>query len=282
MINLQEFKSMLKSPPQNGSEMIDRAWELAVTAYNEKEYGHGTGVPYKYHLAEVALKLLKNGYDAHVVTAGILHDILEDRKDTGVTIEDLEEMGFSEEAINGVRYATYDLDMDTEEAKDAGDWPTYVVMRASKKIRKIFKKDIDPETKRRHKVNRAKSTPISWIVKYYDSLCNFESVDKVPDRRSGRPEHNRKKYLRSLLELAQGVLESDDIPSQKTIDEYYKKLHKDDKKKCIGAFALGKLGLDQRNELILRFTEESNSALAQQNPLPDFAPEPHNGIMAGL
>ena len=66
--------------------MIFNAIKLVSEAHSG-QYRKGTSIPYIYHLMNVMKILLDSGCEEEVVTAGILHDSVED---TSVTIEDIE------------------------------------------------------------------------------------------------------------------------------------------------------------------------------------------------
>ncbi len=64
------------------SSLIHRAAEFAAQWHEGQYRKHPEGTPYFSHLAMVALILQKAGYDEYVVSAGFLHDVLEDTKCT--------------------------------------------------------------------------------------------------------------------------------------------------------------------------------------------------------
>lgn len=69
------------------SGIIEKALKLAVAAH-EGQTKKGTDVPYIVHPVEVAIILMKNGASDKMVTAGILHDTLEDTDVSEKTIRD--------------------------------------------------------------------------------------------------------------------------------------------------------------------------------------------------
>jgi len=66
--------------------MIFKAIQFVAEAHSD-QYRKGTYIPYIYHLMNVMKTLIDLGCDEEVVTAGILHDVVED---TPVTIEEIE------------------------------------------------------------------------------------------------------------------------------------------------------------------------------------------------
>jgi (p)ppGpp synthase/HD superfamily hydrolase len=67
------------------SDALDRALILAARAHRD-QVRKGSDVPYVQHPVHVAILLLKHGFDDAVVTAGVLHDVVED---TSVTLDDV-------------------------------------------------------------------------------------------------------------------------------------------------------------------------------------------------
>lgn len=66
------------------SDMIQRALVWASQRHTEPR--KGTGIPYITHPAHVAIILARHGFDEPVLTAAILHDLLED---TATTAEEI-------------------------------------------------------------------------------------------------------------------------------------------------------------------------------------------------
>ena len=62
------------------------------------------GIPFILHPLEVAQILSTMTDDQEVITAGILHDIVED---TAYTIEDLAAMGFGNQVLDAIRLMTH-------------------------------------------------------------------------------------------------------------------------------------------------------------------------------
>ena len=68
--------------------MIFRAIKFVADAH-QGQYRKGTNIPYISHLMNVMKILCENGCDKEIITAGILHDVIED---TSVTIEQVERL----------------------------------------------------------------------------------------------------------------------------------------------------------------------------------------------
>jgi (p)ppGpp synthase/HD superfamily hydrolase len=67
-------------------DLIEKALEVAGEAH-EGQYRKGTKIPYITHPVAVGMILMKAGYGDSIVTAGILHDTVED---TNITLTDIE------------------------------------------------------------------------------------------------------------------------------------------------------------------------------------------------
>ena len=80
--------------PTKEFDMIDRAYHLAVEAHKEQK--RKSGEPYIIHPLKVAYILAELELDKETITAGILHDTIED---TQYTYEDIANI-FSEEVAN--------------------------------------------------------------------------------------------------------------------------------------------------------------------------------------
>jgi (p)ppGpp synthase/HD superfamily hydrolase len=68
------------------NEQLDKAISFAVEKHKNQFRKTDPSVPYVYHPVSVGFILLKAGFDDEVVTAGILHDVVED---AGVTVDEL-------------------------------------------------------------------------------------------------------------------------------------------------------------------------------------------------
>lgn len=164
--------SELENANKTDFDMIQHAWDFAVREHGDQKYG-GTEMPYRYHLAKVAQKLLRDGHNAHVINAGILHDVLENVG--GMTVERLYEEDFSYATVRGVVGAT----IAPEE------------LALGSVIRKLV-------------VKRAKTNSISWVVKHADSTVNLEAGETLP-KKIGNPELRREKYDGYVTGLKEGL-----------------------------------------------------------------------------
>lgn len=84
---LVDIISLMRNKPDAKDEaLIERAFYFAEKAHEGQK--RKSGVPYFYHCVEVAKNLASFGLDATTITAGLLHDTVED---TPVTKEDLKQ-----------------------------------------------------------------------------------------------------------------------------------------------------------------------------------------------
>lgn len=93
---------------ENDSSLVFKAIRLVADAH-EGQYRKGTRIPYIVHLVNVMRTLIDLGCDDEIVTAGLLHDVIED---TSLRIEDVESL-FGKRVAFLVRGAT--------EVRDQGD-----------------------------------------------------------------------------------------------------------------------------------------------------------------
>jgi (p)ppGpp synthase/HD superfamily hydrolase len=68
--------------------LVEKAIAYSISAHDGQQRKGQPGVPYVVHPLHVGMLLARHGFDADVVAAGILHDVMED---TGVTQEELAE-----------------------------------------------------------------------------------------------------------------------------------------------------------------------------------------------
>ncbi|MHA1637808.1 MAG: HD domain-containing protein [Candidatus Thorarchaeota archaeon] len=72
---------------QNDLENISKAFIFAIKAHEGQE--RSPGIPYVIHPLRVALHSLHLGFTAEAVIAAVLHDVVEDTKETIETIREL-------------------------------------------------------------------------------------------------------------------------------------------------------------------------------------------------
>lgn len=86
MPNVKEIFDLIGKVKKKDEELISNAYELAVRAHEgQKRF---SGDPYFFHVFETAKILAKLGMDAKTITAGLLHDVLEDTATTEKEIQE--------------------------------------------------------------------------------------------------------------------------------------------------------------------------------------------------
>ncbi|MCH7756640.1 HD domain-containing protein [Patescibacteria group bacterium] len=86
MPNVKDIISLMQTPPsKEGTELITKAYEFAQKAH--KDHKRYSEEPYFTHLVETAKTLAEFGLGPKTISAGLLHDTIEDTKTTGETIE---------------------------------------------------------------------------------------------------------------------------------------------------------------------------------------------------
>lgn len=93
MYSAAEIIGQLNSPSEADKALIKKAYDFAAEAH--KEHKRFSGEPYMVHLAAVGYKLAAMGMGPRTVSAGLLHDTIED---TTVTSEDINQ-AFGEEIL---------------------------------------------------------------------------------------------------------------------------------------------------------------------------------------
>ncbi len=81
--NLKKLLEFVVSKEE--SDMVSRAYDFAERAHRDQK--RHSGEPYFNHLFLTALKIAELGMDATTISAGLLHDVIEDTKMTTETIE---------------------------------------------------------------------------------------------------------------------------------------------------------------------------------------------------
>src|SRR5680860_1598569 len=80
----KEITSLMKQPKKADRELVIRAFKYAEEAHKNQQ--RKSGEPYIIHPYNVALILADLGADAETISAGLLHDTVED---TGITLKNI-------------------------------------------------------------------------------------------------------------------------------------------------------------------------------------------------
>lgn len=155
MITVNKIISQMSDPTDGDRKMVEKAYEFAKEAHS----GHVrySGEPYLSHLAEVGLRLAEMGMGPRTISAGLLHDTIED---TEVTAEDVkrefgEEILFLVEGVTKLSSVRY-----------------YGSDRHNESLRKLF-------------VATSQDIRV-LIVKLVDRLHNMQTLKFVPEEKQER------------------------------------------------------------------------------------------------
>lgn len=155
MTSVDEILSHLQNPSSADSELIRRAYEYA----NKAHEGHTrySGEPYMSHLAAVGLKLADMGMGPRTISAGLLHDSIEDTEVTSDDVRDEfgEEILFLVEGVTKLSSVRY-----------------YGTDRHNESLRKLF-------------VATSQDIRV-LIIKLVDRLHNMETLHHIPEKKQER------------------------------------------------------------------------------------------------
>ncbi len=153
----------MRSPSKQDADLVFKAFDFAESAHRDQE--RFSGEPYFVHVYETAKTLAELGMSATTVSAGLLHDCLEDGKAEENEIEEI----FGREILFLVKGTT-----------KLGKLKYRGVQRHNESLRKLFV---------------AVSRDIRVIIiKLADRLHNMRTLDHVP-------EHKRKRIAAETLEI---------------------------------------------------------------------------------
>ncbi len=93
MKNIKEIISLMRNPTQNDIDLVQKAYDFALNAH--KEHKRFSGEPYFNHLFATAKNIAELGMSATAISAGFLHDSIED---AGVDPEEIKKE-FGEEIL---------------------------------------------------------------------------------------------------------------------------------------------------------------------------------------
>lgn len=159
---LKDILSSLSSKEEKDIQLVTEAYNLSKEAH--KEQRRFSGDPYFIHPAEVGFMLAENGLDAVTVTAGLLHDTMED---AGVPAKVIEEK-FGKDVLTIVQGVT-----------KLGALRYQGVERHTESLRKLF-------------AATAQDIRV-LIVKLIDRLHNVRTLEHVP-----RPDKRKRIALETL------------------------------------------------------------------------------------
>jgi len=153
--SLKEILSESASKNEADVRLITEAYEFAHTAHEKHE--RYSGDPYFVHVAEVGYQLARSGMDAQAISAGLLHDTIED---AGVSEDTIREK-FGEEVLALVDGVT-----------KLGALRYQGLERHAESLRKLF-------------AATAKDIRV-LIIKLMDRLHNAQTLSHVPEQKRKR------------------------------------------------------------------------------------------------
>jgi guanosine-3',5'-bis(diphosphate) 3'-pyrophosphohydrolase len=155
MHSVQDIISHLHNPSQSDTTLIKQAYEYAAEAH--KEHKRYTGEPYMLHLAAVGYKLADMGMGPRTISAGLLHDTIEDTEVTSDDIRDTfgDEILFLVEGVTKLSSVRY-----------------YGTDRHNESLRKLF-------------VATSQDIRV-LIIKLVDRLHNMETLNHIPAEKQTR------------------------------------------------------------------------------------------------
>ena len=157
----ERFKILLDDSFENGMqcEIIEKAYLFAKELHKEQKRKDGT--PYLSHPVEVALILAKLGFNEDVVSAALLHDVVED---CGVTVKEIETK------FNSVVAQLVDC-------VSAIDKERFVFDKDDLYESTEFEKASIEEQSFKKLIAIGKKNPLGFIIKFADRLHNLRTID---------------------------------------------------------------------------------------------------------
>ncbi len=85
MNDIKELFGAIANPTEEDKRLIQKAYDFAFEAH--KDHKRNSGEPYFNHLFQTALNIARLGMSATTISAGLLHDVIEDTEKTSEEIE---------------------------------------------------------------------------------------------------------------------------------------------------------------------------------------------------
>ncbi|MGB3988803.1 MAG: HD domain-containing protein [Minisyncoccales bacterium] len=162
-MKVQDIINLMDSPSKDDTDLVLRAFNFAESAHKDQK--RFSGEPYFTHVYETAKTLAKLGMSATTISAGLLHDSLED----GVALEDEIREIFGAEIL--------------------------FLVKGTTKLGKLKYRGVERHTESLRKLFVAISQDIRVIIiKLADRLHNMMTLEYVP-------EHKRKRIAAETLEI---------------------------------------------------------------------------------
>lgn len=169
-----EIKKILINHGRTDLNIVTCAFEYAKTAHDSVCQRRVSGDPYITHPVFVAKVLAEMGFDNNVISAAFLHDVVEDCKESGYTLEKLQET-FNPEIVGIVDAVT--------------------AVEADEKLN-INKEEIDRQTIMKL-FDVGSKYKYAFYIKLADRLHNLLTIDAMPiEKRIKKVRETRDVYLK--------------------------------------------------------------------------------------
>jgi len=144
------------------TDLIEKAYQFASNKHSGQF--RKNGLPYIIHPVAVALILAKLGFDENVVSAALLHDVIED---CGVELKEIEE--------------TFNLSVaEMVDCVSAIDQEKYVFNKDNIYEDENFEKASIEEQSFKKLIAIGKKNPLGFCIKFADRLNNLRTIESFP------------------------------------------------------------------------------------------------------
>jgi len=175
----QVLKSLMEIVPEKSRAMVSQAHSFALQKHDRQK--RLSGEAYINHPLRIALNLARDGFDETIITAGLLHDTLED---TATTIAEIRET-FGAEIAEIIDSVTKVSRIKLKNKDRLFDNEQYYLEQLDNYRKILFATAKDPRV---------------IIVKLYDRLDNAETLKSLS-------KEKRKFYARETIQIFGGIAE---------------------------------------------------------------------------
>ena len=155
MASVKDITSLMHTPSSEDAALVEKAYSFAENAH--KGHMRFSGEPYFNHLYETAKSLAELGFGPRTISAGLLHDSIED-------------VGVTEETIR----------------KEFGDEVLFLI-RGVTKLGHLKYRGLERHTESLRRLMVATSQDIRvLLIKLMDRLHNMKTLDTVPQDKQKR------------------------------------------------------------------------------------------------
>ncbi len=175
----QNLALAIKNLPQGDIEQIEKAYAFAKERHHSQK--RLCGEPYLHHLVRIATNLAINGFDVETISAGLLHDVVED---TPTTLNEVRSI-FGEEIAGIVDGVTKVSSFKIKDKDKVFRDHTLYLEKVDNYRKILFATAKDPRV---------------IIVKLYDRLDNIETIEPMPQNKQAF-------YARETIEIFAPIAE---------------------------------------------------------------------------